>query len=374
MESVDLNNKQWKSTVKRILIIYWGLYGDLIITTPFLEYLRRGFPGVKITYVVGGDTLAIHKALEHAGRILENNPHLNKCIKSDVSILGGLFTEKPYDLVIDLCGNNSKFSSVLSHISGAKVRIWGHFRELPEEFFYAHRSSDGKWADSVKVMLNKKCCRAERFLEIIRFLGVKTDGKAIPRIYLSRKEKAFSRRFFKRITEKDNLVVGMHPGGRQLRRLWNTGNYSLLADRLIKELGAKVVVFYGPGEKKIADMVCKHSHYKLIKMFQRDIRKYVALVSRCNFFITTDGGPLHIALSLGIPSIGIFGNKYNGRYWYGHYPKDFLFPDFIQSNSILKKSKEDVEQVFKKIRSILNSNFSHNIYEKNPIASFKIPG
>jgi|GEM_PF-2071393 len=351
MEVKNSIRKFRKTNIKKILIIYWGFFGDLIITTPLLEYLHKGFPLAKIVYIIGGfEPKRIPKSFNHGSALLKHNPYINRCIISKVSILKDLLTEKPYDLVIDLCG--SKFSTLLSYISGAKLRIWGRFRELPEDFFYSWRLNNGTWTKPIKIKLNRRYCRAQRFLEIARTLGIKTKGQVILRLFLSRKEKVYCQSFFKKINKNNNLVVGMHPGGRLLHRLWSPKNYALLADRLIEELKAKVIVFYGPQEKKTAQQVLRYSNYKLIKVLKKDIRKYIALVSGCDLFITTDGGPLHIALAVEVNSIGMFSNKYNKHYWYNHYPRNLFFPVSIDTYN-LKQNEIEVEKVFKKAKFIL---------------------
>lgn len=332
--------------------MYWGVFGDLIVTLPFLGYLRRGFPKAKIVYLVGGRGEK-PRGFGHASLVLENHPFVDKYIKSTPSIIKEILKDEPYDLVIDLC--DTRFSGTLSHLSGARVRIWGKFREMPTKFSLTKRLGSGKWSAPLKkITIKKELCRTEQFLAIIRSLGVKTKAKIMPKIYLTREEKRFSLLFFKKFSRKRNFIVGIHPGGRVPHRLWDTKNYSLLADKLIEELNAKVIVFYAPGEEKFADKVCRRSRYKLNKVLQKDTRKYMSLIWGCQVLITSDGGPLHIALALGVPCVGMFDNKYNAPYWYDCYPKEMLFPLHIDNYS-LKQNKKEVAEVFKRAKFILQS-------------------
>ena len=85
--------------INRILIIFWGHFGDTLVTTPLLECLRKGFPGSYITYILGGSG---HYLFEHASKILYHNPNVDKYIKSDESIFYKICLERRYDLAIDL--------------------------------------------------------------------------------------------------------------------------------------------------------------------------------------------------------------------------------------------------------------------------------
>ena len=153
-------------------------------------------------------------------------------------------------------------------------------------------------------------------------------------------------------------------GGRNPWRLWKTRNYALLADRLIDRFKVKVIVFYGPGEEYFAESICKLAKNQLIKISQRNIRKYIALVSGCDFFISADGGPLHIALALRVPSVGIFRDKEIMHYWYPYKQRDGLSQVFIPPRRRFKKSRSnkgedfkwqlnEVERVFRKIGYLL---------------------
>ena len=146
----------------------------------------------------------------------------------------------------------------------------------------------------------------------------------------------------------------MHPGGRLPRRLWSPRNYSLLADRLIQELGVQVVVFYGPREEKNARKVCRYSRHKLKTVFQKDIRKYMALLPQCALFISSDGGPLHMALAQKVPSLGLLNNKYTQPFWYSCYHAKIASFFLFKENKLAADNKV-VDQVFKKAKQVLRN-------------------
>ncbi len=358
MKPKAFNLKELKSTIKRILIVYWGPLGDTLAVTPLLELLNEGFPKAKITYIMGGPENRF------GTKLLENNPHVDKCMQSDISIIKKILTDEPFDLAIDLCAN--RFSHLLSRISTPYVKVWGRFKDDLNEFFCLRRRRNGRWPRPVKITLKKGSHKIGQFLQVPRILGIKPVRKLFPKIYLSQKEKKTTRRFLKRIAKKKSFIVGMHPGGFHLWRLWEMRNYAHLADRLIEKLNAKVFVFYGPKERKFADGVCKFSQHKLIKVFRKDLRQYISLVSGCDAFITSDGGPLHIALALGIPCIGIFRKKISLLYWYAHWKNSHLFFNFLFRKSDPHKNKE-VERIFKKARFILQHNFKNKVYERNSL-------
>jgi len=336
--------KMLRRTMKNILIIYWDFFGDILITTPLLKILHKGFPNARITYIVAGQIPNIHS---HAARILEHNPDVDRCIRPDASIFARLLKEDPYDLAIDLCAG--KASKLVTKMSGAKIRLLGRLRGMPVHFS-CYTCLDGKTALSFKVPIKcnrsvkrnmfYKVYRLRQFLEFADFLGINIRKIPAPKIYLSKGERRFCKQYFRKIkSKKRDLVIAMHPGGRGKHRLWDTRNYALLADKLTEKYNAKILIFYAPDEKSFADSVCGFSHHKLIKASQRDIRKYISIISGCDLFISADGGPLHIALALGVPSVGIFKDKRVAVNWYNYKQRKGLFSVFSRRRYIGKKRK-----------------------------------
>lgn len=338
--------KSLRKIIKRILIIYWGFFGDVLITTPFLRTLRKGFPKAHITYIVAGFIPGIYS---YAAKILENNPDVDRWIRPDSSIFATLLKEKPYDLAIDLCAG--KTSKLTAKMTGAKIRLIGRFRGLPS-WCSCYICLDGKETSFLKIPIrdnrlvkrNVYKHRIGQFLELADFLGIDIKKVSMPKIYLSNEERRFSKQYFKKIkSKKTDRVIAIQPGGRNRQRLWNTRNYAMLADKMIEKYNVKVLVLYAPDEKTFADKVCGFSYHKLTKASERDIRKYISIISGCDVFISTDGGPLHIALALGVPSVGIFRDKKAAMSWYNYKQRRGLFSVSARQSYIRKKKKKEAK-------------------------------
>jgi len=109
---------------------------------------------------------------------------------------------------------------------------------------------------------------------------------------------------------RERPVVGVNPGaffGSAKR--WFIDRYAALADLLIQRLDAQVLIFGSAGEREIADgirgmMQCR----PIILAGTTDLRSLLALISRCDLFITNDSGPMHLAAALDTPQIALFGS------------------------------------------------------------------
>ena len=108
----------------------------------------------------------------------------------------------------------------------------------------------------------------------------------------------------------DQVLIGLNPGAYFGRaKQWLTQRYAALADRLIEELDAEILVFGSKGEKPIADKIENYMRHKpRIFTGETDLPALMALISACRVLVTNDSGPMHLAASLGIPQVAIFGS------------------------------------------------------------------
>ena len=68
------------------------------------------------------------------------------------------------------------------------------------------------------------------------------------------------------------------------------------------------------------------------------LRSYLARLKRCRLFIANEDGPLHMAMALGVPTVGIFGPSYN-KYWF--YYKD-NFKKILSKNIMVEKVIKEI--------------------------------
>jgi len=73
--------------------------------------------------------------------------------------------------------------------------------------------------------------------------------------------------------------------------------------------GARIVVLGGPGETDIAAGIEQHLSGRCCNLAgTTTLRELMALIRRCNFLVTNDSGPMHVAAALGVPLVAIFGS------------------------------------------------------------------
>lgn len=104
-------------------------------------------------------------------------------------------------------------------------------------------------------------------------------------------------------------VVALCPGSINSRaKRWPAERYSVLADSLIDELDAEVLLIGSPEELDISLEVSRGMRHKPILMTGKTgLAQVAAVLSLVDLLVTNDTGPAHIASGLGRPTLVIFG-------------------------------------------------------------------
>jgi len=266
--------------------------GDIIHTLPAVHALRQGHPGARIDWVVADRWRAL----------LEANPDLDEVValRSDswqqlvwsVQQLRG----RRYTRAIDFQGLYK--SAVLAWLSGAPQRI-GFARRAAREggaaLFYNLRVEP---RPGHVIQMN---------LALARAAGAKPDGMCFP-IPTDVEAEAFVTAQLEARGVRDYFVVS--PGGGWRSKCWPAECYGHLHHRLAQHPrgnGWRGVVNFGPHERVLAETVRRVSVEPEPVILHLNLPQLVALLRRARLFVGGDSGPLHLAVALGVPVVGLYG-------------------------------------------------------------------
>lgn len=91
-------------------------------------------------------------------------------------------------------------------------------------------------------------------------------------------------------------------------KCWLPERYAAVADRLISERDADVIIFGGSGEEEIAEKIQLAMRGRAISLVGKTrVGDLAPLLSRCSVFVGNDSGAMHVAAAVGLPVVGIFG-------------------------------------------------------------------
>jgi heptosyltransferase II len=92
-------------------------------------------------------------------------------------------------------------------------------------------------------------------------------------------------------------------------KCWPADRFSELADRLIAEFDADVILFGTASERDIAERIAARMRHRPVNLAgQTPIGELPALFAACRLFIGNDSGAMHVAAASGLPVVAIFGS------------------------------------------------------------------
>ncbi|HLX11411.1 MAG TPA: glycosyltransferase family 9 protein, partial [Bacteroidota bacterium] len=274
-------------SIKRIIIVKLGGLGDVFLSTIVIDDLRRAFPLAGIDYLVEKTG---YLAIDGDPRIA-NIISIDKRSDSPISIIRNV-RKNGYDMVIDLFGNPR--SAIITLLSGAKHRVG---------LDYGWR----RYCYSIVGTANRaKLHGAEVNLQIFPALGIPVQSPRL-RFDLSSEETAYADGFFSANSLTGKFITALMPVGSWQSKRCEPEKFAEIGREVVAKYGAKILIVGGPSDQ--ADAVQIQSLIGAESMIApaASLRNNIALISRCSAIVANDSGPMHIASSLGVPILCIYG-------------------------------------------------------------------
>lgn len=105
-------------------------------------------------------------------------------------------------------------------------------------------------------------------------------------------------------------IIGLNPGAAYgPAKRWPATKFSELAMLSIRDLRAKILIFGTKADKEAADEIIKNNPGHISDLTGKtSLAEAMALIKRCDVFVTNDSGLMHVAAALKTPVVAIFGS------------------------------------------------------------------
>ncbi|MGH7833603.1 MAG: glycosyltransferase family 9 protein [Candidatus Binatia bacterium] len=280
------------SVPRRLLLVKPSSFGDIVNALPALSALRHGWPETAIDWIVKPQWAPL----------LKNHPMLHEVLPFPGNLrewrqIIAELRRRAYDMVIDLQGLFR--TGFLGVVSGSRARAGFAEGREGSGWLYTHPVPTS--GASVHVV--------ERNLEVIRALGIPTDG--VRNFTLAQDPEAeewVERSWAQEQIKADEIVCLVHPGTRRETKLWPVERFAALLDRLTATPNYRVVLIGGDEERNQFARSGSEARARSIDLMGRTtLPQLVALTRRATVLVTNDSGPMHLAAALGIPVVALFG-------------------------------------------------------------------
>ncbi len=274
-----------------IVAIRLRALGDVVLTTPALESLAKGFPGAPLHVVTEARFAPLLEGLPHVARVWG----VERTNASTWATLNALRRERPA-LAVDFFGNTR--SAVIARGSGAR-RVFGFDLRGRRALYHVtapreSRGPDGRreFASAVHVRLARAAGGA--------------DVSLAPRVVIGDAARAEAARLLTSAgVAWAERTVGLVAAGSWPTKTWPLAEAVRLARRLLAA-GHGVLVLAGPGEEPLtARLVALAPGVRVLPAC--GVAALAGVIASLRAVVGTDSGPRHLAAALGVPSFAWFG-------------------------------------------------------------------
>ncbi len=280
---------------RRVLLLRRRAFGDLLLTLPAIEALRRHAPRDELDLAVDPPLVEAARAWAPVDRVVpfpDRSAGAGPARWAAVARFAGTARRRGYDLAVDF--HSTPHTALVTWLSGAPVRVgldrrgrrWAYTRLVPRSVERQGGARSRYTADAL--------------LDFVRAAGVTWAEPARAGCLRSR------------IARQDPSAAGavpslaLAPGATWGAKGWPRSSYGELARRAMAERGARVTIYWGPGEEATADAVAAAAPgaRKAPRGTLLDLARGLAEES---LLVSGDSGARHLAIALGVPTVGLFG-------------------------------------------------------------------
>jgi lipopolysaccharide heptosyltransferase II len=294
--------------IERVVVRGANWVGDAVMTVPALRELRRLLPRAHVTLATRPWAQGIFDGADFIDDLLvidEDGKPIRKFIRQVRR-----WRERRFDLAVLL--PNAMAPALVATVARVPLRI-GYATQGRGEFL-THALDVPAWRGKrheVFYYLNI-------IAELERALAGATQGDPLfdlgrdPRFALAVPEERRSRAralLERRGVDPSRTLVALCPGSTNSRaKRWHAERFAALADRLVEEAGATVLLVGAREELDVTrEVVAAMRHEPVVLTGETTLAETTALLSLVSLLVTNDTGPAHIASALGRPTLVIFG-------------------------------------------------------------------
>ncbi len=295
MPARALENNAPLPNINKILVIRVDGIGDLLNSTPAISLLRENYPAAEITVLaqpLNAPVLMGNPGVDRVLTFARDGEH--RGLKARLRFYRALRRER-FQLVVAM--QTGMWPHLVAFLSGAPYRLGRYQKRFRSTLTHAWH---GKYPKG-------ETHEVDRNLELVRLI-CEGEGRRKLKFHLLPNEVADAKAQLTSYgISADTFLIGIHPGGSSFDKRWPEKQYAELADRLVQQYNATILLLRGPEEEALTYNIQQAMQFPAIVHAPETIRELGALLSCCNLVVCNDSGPMHLAAALDVPMVAVFG-------------------------------------------------------------------
>jgi ADP-heptose:LPS heptosyltransferase len=290
----------------RILCFRLERLGDLLMTLPALADLRALAPDASIDLVVGSWNRDLASAIAAVDRVETLDADwLTRGATRGATPIGlalkaAAWRSRRYDLAINF--EPDIRTNIAIAAAGARRAVGfgsgGGGALLDEALEY---DAAGHTIDNARALVHAA-------------LGRAPDGEVESSLRIPDASRAEAARLLAPFTGA--VTIGMHVSGGRAVKQWPETRFRALADRLVRDRSAAIVLTGTPDDRAQVDIVRTALPPDRVLDLSGgvDLLTVAAVIAQLDLFVTGDTGPMHLARAVSTPIVAVFGPSDPRRY------------------------------------------------------------
>lgn len=278
--------------VTRILLNLMLPIGDTLFATPTIRAIRQRYPQARITALVFPTNAGVLYANEDIDEIIL---HPTGQTFTPIGYMRFLWQMRRHHF--SLAVEFRPYTWWLSNLCG----VWRRLSFDMPVYQWFIPLGPRPWKDRHAVT---------SYATLIRLLGLRVDSSRLVVRTTEHDRAAIAQFLAAEGIAPHQRIIALHPGGEGFRGMkrWEANRFAVLGDHLARRHDARVVILGGRDELPLAREVAAAMTEPVVIVNGRvSLGQSIALLERSHLFVGNDSAPLHIAGSLEIPTVGIYG-------------------------------------------------------------------
>jgi len=291
--------------VRKILVIRLDGIGDVLLSTPVYEALKKRYPYAKLTILVSSYTKGV----------IEMNPYIDSIfVMKDTWVSSGNW--------INLSETLSMLRNIRKESFDIGIDLRGDIRNILLMFFGRARFKIGYGITGGGFLINKmpsyekNMHEVDKNLKLIEELDCKVVDKRLQIYYSQADEESILNLLERKHVSKDDMLLAIHMEAGYPSKSWKKERFLQLLQEMNKRDYGKIILIGGGNNDNDFRNVYERLKFNYINTIGKlSIRKLAVLLERCAVLISCDSGPVHVAMAVGTPCIVLFSGTNDLKQW-----------------------------------------------------------
>ena len=296
-KALRILDNRTRTADKKILVVRLDRLGDLTLSLPAIDALRRQYPEAHISLMTRTATR----------ELLQGHPWLDEVIAYEYEKGGRHRSLSGYFRFLKEI-RARRFDAALILHPGLRSYLVPFLAGIPRRLGY--RSGCG-FLLSASVPDERhagKRHESEYALDIVRAFGVATGPDLKAKIFAPRLSGELAGKF-----GAGESWIAFHAGSSCPSKRWNIERFEALGNKILREFPHKLVIIGGKEEAELGAKLNTAWGARALDLTGKiSLQELATVLQRCALLISNDSGPVHVAAAVGTKVISIFGRNQAG--------------------------------------------------------------